>query len=153
MITAEDILKQNNRDIISVDENETVHHCISVMIENKIGAVSVTRNGITKGIWSERDLLRNIMDPDFDMMHSTIGQFMSTQICMLESTATLTELLDKFLGLCIRHVFVKKNDTVIGIISSGDVMKAQLNEKTNEVKDLTSYVSLEYYENWKWQKK
>jgi hypothetical protein len=35
----------------------------------------------------------------------------------------------------------------------GDVIKANLNEKTKELKALNAIVSWEYYENWRFQKK
>jgi len=37
----------------------------------------------------------------------------------------------------------------IGLISVGDVMKANLQQKAEEFADLNHKVSLEYYENWK----
>ena len=36
-----------------------------------------------------------------------------------------------------------------GLISVGDVMKASLREKADQISSLNQKVSLEYYENWK----
>jgi hypothetical protein len=51
----------------------------------------------------------------------------------------------------LRHLLIEKNGEFIGVLSSGDVMKANLNEKTKELEELNAMVSWEYYENWRWK--
>lgn len=153
MITAEEILKINNRDIISLNEDATLYDALKTMVNNKIGAVSVVRKGKIIGLWTERDLLRDILSADFDLKNAKISDFMMPTVYTAPHTSTISELQDRFLGLYIRHLFIEKNGEIIGLISSGDVMKAGLNLKTKEVENLTSYVGLQYYENWKWPDK
>ena len=57
----------------------------------------------------------------------------------------------KFLGRRIRHLLIKEHDEYVGILSVGDVMRANLQQRAEEYKDLNEMVSLEYYENWKVQ--
>jgi signal-transduction protein with cAMP-binding, CBS, and nucleotidyltransferase domain len=59
------------------------------------------------------------------------------------------QLYDKFLGRRIRHLLIEDGGEIIGLLSVGDVMKANLQEKSEEVDELNHMVSLEYYENWK----
>ena len=59
------------------------------------------------------------------------------------------KLYDKFLGRRIRHLLIEENGEYIGILSVGDVMRANLQQRAEEYKDLNEMVSLEYYENWK----
>ena len=53
------------------------------------------------------------------------------------------------LGKRIRHLLIEDGGEFIGLISVGDVMKANLQQKAEEFADLNHKVSLEYYENWK----
>jgi predicted transcriptional regulator len=62
---------------------------------------------------------------------------------------TVPELQDLLLGKCLRHVLIVKDGKVIGIVSAGDVTKADLVDHESQLKS----VSWEYYENWKWKKK
>jgi len=39
------------------------------------------------------------------------------------------------------------------MLSTGDVIKASLQEKDLEMKKLNAMVSWEYYENWQWRKR
>ena len=66
MKTAEDIVKDKQRDIVCVSWDQTVDQTCRLMIANKIGAIVVQRDDQYVGIWSERDLLRNICNQDFD---------------------------------------------------------------------------------------
>ena len=59
------------------------------------------------------------------------------------------QLYDKFLGRRIRHLLIEEDGEYIGLLSVGDVMKANLQQKSEEYEQLNHMVSLEYYENWK----
>ena len=60
-------------------------------------------------------------------------------------------LKDKFLGLKLRHLLIEKEGKYIGLLSIGDVIKASIQEKDQELKNLNAMVSWEYYENWRWK--
>ena len=59
--------------------------------------------------------------------------------------------MDKFLGLRVNHVLIERKGKYIGLLSVGDVMKAVIQEKTEELHELNSFMSWEYYEEWKWK--
>jgi len=61
-------------------------------------------------------------------------------------------LMDQFLGRHLRHLLIKKGGKFIGVLSIGDVMRATLSAKDNELKQLNAMVSWDYYENWKWER-
>lgn len=148
MITAEEILKINNRDIICINEDATLYEALKKMIDNKSGEISVVRKGKIIGIWTERDLLRDIFSESFDLSNSKISEFMIPTVHTAPHTATLSDLQHHFFGTHIRHLYIEKDDEIIGLISSGDIMEAGLNFQTKEVEELSSYVGLQYYENW-----
>jgi signal-transduction protein with cAMP-binding, CBS, and nucleotidyltransferase domain len=76
---------------------------------------------------------------------------MQTDLKTALHTATAYEMMDKFLGLRVNHLLIEDNGRFIGLLSSGDVMKAAIQEKTEELKSLQSMVSWEYYEEWRWK--
>ena len=102
------------------------------------------------GIWTERDLLIHIVDADFDPKTALIENYMTTDLFFARHDETLYNLMDKFLGLRIRHLPVKENGEFIGLLSSGDVMKAAISAKNAELEKLNEMVGWEYYENWGW---
>jgi signal-transduction protein with cAMP-binding, CBS, and nucleotidyltransferase domain len=64
-------------------------------------------------------------------------------------TDTVYELMDKFLGLRLRHLLIRKGEDFIGLLSIGDVTKACLQARTKELEELHEVVSWEYYEEWR----
>lgn len=153
MKTAEDIVKDNKYDIISVPHDQTVQHACEIMVNHKVGAILVTQNDEYVGIWSERDLLRNITIGDFNPRNLRVGEYMTTPLQTVSYDTILPKLQDMFLGLFVRHLLVEKGGDFIGIISIGDALRASLLDKDQQFKALNSFCSWEYYENWKWGRK
>ena len=153
MKTAEDIIKEKARDIISVPQNTIIANALKLMNEKNIGAILVTDGENYVGIWTERDLLRNTISEGFDPKKAVIKDYMSTGLQSAPHTATIYQLKDKFLGKRLRHLLVEKEGKFIGLLSTGDVIRASLAAKTKELEELNAMVSWEYYENWRWTSK
>ncbi len=153
MITAEEILKLKDSKIVSVDLDTTMHKTIEIMIENNIGAISIEENGTIKGILTERDLLRNILKEDFDLKKTKVSNCLLSKVHTAPLTTSLFELQTMFLSLYTRHIFITRNEEIIGLISAGDATKTNLKLQNEEMKKLKSYVSMEYYEDWHWDGK
>ena len=153
MKTAEDIITDKNKEIVAVTKTQTVAEAIDLMNKNKIGAILVQEDDDVVGIWTERDFLRSSSDPSFDPKSARIGDHMTSPVHFAEHDATLTQLEETFLGLYLRHIPVKKNDRVVGMVSIGDVLRADLLAKDRQIKELNSMASWQYYENWGWDRK
>lgn len=152
MKTAEDIIKEKNHKMVYVPENTVIKDVISQMVQNKIGAMLVKKNDQFIGIWTERDLLRNCLEPKFDPENSTVGEYMDTKIVSAPADTTIEKLQDMFLGLFIRHILIIRGLSYLGLLSIGDILRAVLLEKDKEIKKLNKIAGWEYYENWGWHR-
>jgi signal-transduction protein with cAMP-binding, CBS, and nucleotidyltransferase domain len=151
MKTANDMIREKGGDILCVKEGTLVLEALKQMNERKVGAILVTRDGKPVGIWTERDLMRNTIDAGFDPRTARIEDYMTKDLIFAPYTDTVYNLMDKFLGLRVRHLLIEKDGKTIGMVSSGDVMKASIQEKDGELKQLNSMVGWDYYENWCWR--
>jgi CBS domain-containing protein len=149
MKTAEDILNEKNRNIISVPPDVTVLEALQVMVKNRIGAVMVQENDQYIGIYTEREFVRNSIGEAFNPRTAVIRDYMIDELICVEHNDTVHDLQDLMLGKYLRHLIVRKEQDVIGIVSAGDVTRADLVDHEYQLKS----VSWEYYENWKWKKK
>ncbi len=75
---------------------------------------------------------------------------MTTPLRTVSHTTQLHKLEDMFLGLFVRHLLVEKDGEYIGLISIGDILRANLLEKDRQFKEINALVGWDYYENWKW---
>ena len=150
MKTAEDILKEKNREMVSISPNQTIRETIRLMTANKIGAILVKKEDKIVGIWTERDLLYNSNQPGFDPDTHLIGDYMTTSLHTTRNDTSILKIKEMFLGLFIRHIIVEKDGDYVGLLSIGDVLRASLIEHDRHIKELNKIASWEYYENWGW---
>lgn len=153
MYTAEDILYEKGHKIISTHKDTLIKDALKLMVENKIGSIVIEDDEKIVGIWTERDLMKNVIDVSLDLNTAKIGDHMTSTLRSAPHDSSIIQLLDIFLGKRFRHLLIEKDGEFIGILSMGDVIKADLNKKTAELKSLKATVSWEYYENWRFEKK
>ena len=149
MVTAGDILKEKSQDLISVEPDVTVSEAIRIMNANNIGAILIRENGKYTGIWTERDLLRHMDREDFNPKKALIKDYMTKVLCCASHDTPVYKIQDTILGKRCRHILIMRENAQIGILSAGDITRAHLNEKSQQLKS----ASWEYYENWKWGRK
>ena len=70
MKRAEEILKEKKSDLLSVSKDTTIEEALRIMTKAGIGAILVEDGDEYIGIWTERDLMRNILTSDFDLKTS-----------------------------------------------------------------------------------
>ena len=153
MKTAEDILNEKKRDVVWIRKEQCVFDAVQLMVENAIGAILVKEDDQYVGIFTERDLLRNLTAPGFDPKTALVADYMSSPLHCGTHDMTLLKLNEKFLGLFIRHLMIEKDGRQVGLISIGDVMRASMLEKDKQIKELNEIASWEYYEDWGWDRK
>lgn len=149
MRTAKDIVNDKQDSLLTVPATTSVYDALIIMTKHRVGSIVVTKNDQICGIWTERDLMFSVMEPDFDPRSTLIEQSYSENLITADATEDVYQLYDKFVGKRIRHLLIKDDEKFIGLISVGDVMKASLREKADQISSLNQKVSLEYYENWK----
>jgi len=153
MKTAGDILNDKKRDMVTVRPEQTIREALESMQVNRIGAILVKRGEKIVGIWTERDLARDILKREFNIDTAVVENYMSTRLYTASDDTPILKLQEMFLGLFIRHILITQRRKTIGLLSIGDVMRASLLEKDTQIRDLTAMASWEYYENWGWDRK
>ncbi len=136
-----DILKNKPDDVLTVREDQSVHEAIKVLFKNKIGALLVVdANDKLKGIISERDVLWECVDRDNLLRKTLVKQVMTDDLII----GLPEDDLDYSMGIMtqnrIRHLPVMQGREIAGIISIGDLVKAQLHEQKYENRHLQEYM-------------
>ena len=149
MKIAQDLIEDKNRELVSVPSTTTIAEAIVLMANENVGCLLVSEGGAITGIWTERDLARDLVIDGFDITSATVGQYMSTPLITCEWNESVYNLMDKFLGCRVRHLPVKKEDIFIGLLSAGDIMKASIRAKDQELAHANATLSWDYYEEWK----
>ena len=126
------ISKLLGRDILSLNEDNTIYDAINLLAKNNIGALPVVKNEKTLcGIISERDIIRELAnDIKKNLKKSLVSTIMTSKVITCNKNTKSDELMDIMTVNKIRHIPIIEGENLIGIISIGDVVK-RLIEKYN----------------------
>jgi CBS domain-containing protein len=115
-----------NKNIISVDENQSVYDAVTLMVTESIGAIVVTSMRRPVGIITERDLAKKIILKGLDPKNVIAKELMSAPLVTIDASASLGEAAQLLQEKKIRRLLVQKNDEIIGIFTQRDLERALL---------------------------
>jgi len=140
-MTVNQILSTKGREVYSIVSNITVFEALRVMGEKNIGAILVIDNGALKGILSERDYARKIVLKDKSSKETAVSEIMENDVVTVNLSDDMDHCMELMSKRRIRHLPVVDNNTVIGLVSIGDVVKAIIEVQKETIKHLDSYIS------------
>ena len=130
------------RDIISINENKTVFDAIKIISHNKIGALPVINNQMKlSGIISERDIIHKLSEnSEMDFSNIEIKSIMTNKVITCNKNTQSDVLMTIMTNNKIRHIPIVEKNSLIGIVSIGDVVKRLLEKINLENAELKSWV-------------
>ena len=142
MSTVAAILKHKGYQVSTVDPHMSVSAITALLAERRIGAVLVMDTAEQMlGIVSERDIVRCLAANGARTLEMTAGQLMTRAVQVAHPDTTVDEAMQMMTAGRFRHLPVIDHDTLIGLISIGDVVKARILEQDSVVESLTAYVA------------
>lgn len=137
-----DVLTSKGGTIFTIDQNKSVLEGMSLIVPNKIGSLIVLdESGKITGIFSERDALRQCYLNPGNFQNIPIKDVMTKSIVVAEPEDEVDYVLGVMTQNKFRHTpIVNKQGNLVGIVSIGDLVKVQLNEKDFENKYLMQYI-------------
>ena len=129
------LLKDLMRPIIQIDINASTNEAIDLLLANEIGAAPVVENGYLRGIFSERDVLNQILNKQVgDLDDIGVTEFMIADPQTAQSDDTLTTAILHMARGGYRHVpIIDTENRPIGMVSIRDVMSYLVEEFLQEV--------------------
>jgi len=140
MITVKSLLENKGYDFWNVSPDATVYEALQKMAEKEIGAVLVMKNEKLLGIFSERDYARKLVLKNHFSKDSIVQNFMTSNVFCVKPETEIIECMQLMTEKHIRHLPVKENEKIIGIITIGDVVNEIINGQNSTIKDLESYI-------------
>jgi CBS domain-containing protein len=143
MTTVSKILAAKGSQIWSVTPETRLYEALKLMAEKNIGALLVfeddDENQIA-GIISERDYARKVILEGKNSMIVPISEIMTTRVLCISPDTTLDECMALMTDKHIRHLPVLEDESLVGIISIGDVVKELISEQKFVIDQLENYI-------------
>ena len=137
MFTLEDLCR---REVYSVATTETVLEASRYMAERNIGAVGVVDGNRLVGILSERDVMKRVVARAMDPAKTAISQVMTVSPVTVDISATIEHCLQVMRDVGCRHLPVLAAGRFTGMLSLRDVLEADLEQITEEVRHMRAYI-------------
>ena len=128
------------RGVYSVTPDDTMFDALSLMADKNIGAVVVLANGEIRGILSERDYARKVALLGRTSKSTPVNEVMTTNVICIDPEWTPDRCMALMTDNRIRHLPVVENGQLIGIVSSGDVVRAVVDEQQFTIQSLERYI-------------
>ncbi len=129
-----------NRELFTVQEDETVSQVARRMSELHVGAILVLKGTELRGVFSERDLMRRVVLEKLDPERTPVRAVMSTELETIDSSDTVEAAMQAMLEKKCRHLPVLKEGRVAAFLSMRDLMSYELDSKTEELSHIRAYL-------------
>jgi CBS domain-containing protein len=136
------ILQDKGRSLLIIQPQATLFEAARVLNQNRIGALLVlTQEGALAGIISDRDIVRALAEKGGAAMAMTVAACMIKEVATCKEADTLEEIMETMTACRFRHMPVVEKGVVVGIISTGDVVKTRIAETMREAQALKEYIA------------
>jgi len=135
------LLDGKGHDILSISPDASVLDAIKVMAEKGVGALVVLQGSALVGIVTERDYARKVILKGRSSKSTLVSEIMSAKVITTTGDSSVKECMNMMTDRRIRHLPVVNGETIIGIISIGDLVKAVIAEQKAEIEHLEHYIS------------
>ena len=141
-MTVAAILKHKGYQVSTIDPTAPISAVAALLADRRIGAVLVMdRAEQMLGIVSERDIVRCLAANGARTLDMTAGQLMTRAVQVAHPDTTVDQAMQIMTAGRFRHLPVVDHDTLVGLISIGDVVKARILQQDTAVESLTAYVT------------
>ena len=139
-MTLRSILQSKGHEVYTTTPETKLSEVVKKLVHYQCGSLLVCDGDRLVGIITARDLLRVSATDGQDLESTPVSEVMTGKLV----TGTPDDSISQTMGLLteqrIRHLPILEDDKLVGLISIGDVVKAQYAELTIENHYLKSYI-------------
>jgi CBS domain-containing protein len=135
------LLQAKGKAIYRVAPEAPVLEAIKHMAEHRVGALLVMRGEQLVGVISERDYARKVILQGRSSSQTAVSDIMSGNPLTVGPDTDVFDCMRLCTDSRIRHLPVVEGDTVVGMISIGDLVKAVIDAQAEQIEHLERYIT------------
>lgn len=135
------LLEGKGKAVFAVAPDASVYDAVRQMAEKNVGALVVMQGEMLVGIVSERDYARKVILKDRASRDTPVAEIMTASVITVSVDATVDECMRLCTDGRLRHLPVIDGETMVGIVSIGDLVKAVISEQKETISQLESYIT------------
>jgi len=142
--TVRDILRNKNTKVWTTNPQASVYEAIGLMGEHNIGALVVMEDGKVAGVFSERDYSRKVVLQGRTSRDTLVSEILNRQAITVPPGAGLELCMELMTKHRIRHLPVVDENSLIGLVSMGDIVNWMLQTQKHLIHQLHGYIAGDY---------
>jgi len=130
------------REPITASPDLTIRQAAKIMTEHKVSALLITEGDRIRGILTDRDLRSKVVASSVSR-EQPVTTIMTSDPLTIAPTALAVEAMLEMLGINVHHLPVVDGDKLLGLVSSGDLMRLETANPVFLVGDIAKQASPE----------
>jgi CBS domain-containing protein len=134
------ILQSKGNEVLTVTGDMPVRDAVELLATRKIGALPVVEGGRVAGIMSERDIIYCLKSDGAAVLDWTVARIMTSPAITVSTDSEIMSALSLMTRRRIRHLPVVDGETLVGLVSIGDLVKFRMDKIEAEAAAMLSYI-------------
>jgi CBS domain-containing protein len=134
MKPVKDVLEEKGYDIWTIDPDAFVFDAIKLMAEKGVGALLVLKGEKLFGIVSERDYTRKVILKGKSSQKTLVKDIMTEEVISADVDYDIKKCMVLMTTKGIRHLPIKQEEKLVGIVSLGDLVKTIIAEQESKIR-------------------
>jgi CBS domain-containing protein len=126
--------------VIQAAPTASVFAVAELMAEARIGCIPVLDGERLVGVFSERDLMTRVVVEGLDPRTTPVRSVMTRDVVTATLDDRVERCLERMHSYGCRHLPVVAEGRVIAMISMRDLMRDELEEQVEEIRELRAYI-------------
>ena len=135
-----DVLKKKGNSVFSISADATVYKALELMAAENVGALLVMDGEQLIGTISERDYARKVILEGLSSLNTAVKKIMLTKVLYITPDKSVEEGLALMSDKRSRHLPVLDGGKLVGMVSIGDLVQAQIADKDFMINQLENYI-------------
>lgn len=141
MVTLAHILSSKGSAVFSIAPDATVYDALRLMAERNVGALLIVDGHRPVGMLSERDYARKVILEGRSSLDTKVHTVMTTPLTCCPPSHSVEAALALMTHTRVRHLPVMEGDTLLGMVSIGDLVKSTIAEQQFTIEQLEQYIT------------
>jgi len=126
--------------LFTLQRGATVAEACHMMATNNVGIVAVLDGDRLAGVFSERDVVRKVIDRGLDPTRTPVADVMTSRLVVADADEDYQGAMSKMDQANIRHLPVVSGERLLSMLSIRDLMRVALDDRSQEIEYLKEYL-------------
>jgi CBS domain-containing protein len=111
-----------------------------MMTAHNVGIVAVLNGERLCGVFSERDVVRRVVDRQLEPARTRLEEVMTSELVVADADEDYQSAMNKMDQANVRHLPVVSGDRLLSMLSIRDLMRVAIEERGAEIEYLKEYL-------------